>query len=192
MFLWSSLLTRYVTTTFVPVHKDGQQANSRLPIFKFFEQPLNNLAQIGLCLSRAAAMVINFNLVLVWIPMCKYTLTKLAVIAVKYNNKQKVVLESLISPDSSSGLITNQLLDHARSGSMSLARGGNVKASNPSMLRILVRKIKLIVNKINFRINHLSCTLKIRAVDSFLIAVDHSTTLHTISATTITLASGKF
>ncbi|KAG9510581.1 NADPH oxidase 4, partial [Fragariocoptes setiger] len=46
---------------------------------------LYRMLSIGLCTSRAAAMVINVNLLLVWLPMCKYCLTN--IVSVWFNRK---------------------------------------------------------------------------------------------------------
>lgn len=113
--------------------------------------------QVGLCFSRAAAMVINFNLLLVWLPMCKYTLTRVAYAA-------NVSLQRLKQQDQ----------QEASSARMESPR-----------LRLRSCLISLAA-----RAGKLARLAKMGALNCCLIAADNCTYLHTICATTITIASG--
>lgn len=110
--------------------------------------------QVGLCFSRAAAMVINFNLLLVWLPMCKYTLTRVAYAA-------NVSLQRLKQQQTISAQMGSPRL-RLRSCLVSLAA----------------------------RAGKLARLAKMGALNCCLIAADNCTYLHTICATTITIASG--
>jgi hypothetical protein len=144
-------------------------------------------------------MVINFNLILVWIPMCKYTLTKLAVIACEHNQKQRMRLTYLVSRRGLSSPFKGHSKDSPQKDAThqivqmnAFYQNDDNSSPNRLSLRVIVEKLKMIVDHANLRIQLFVCKSKIKAINSFLIAVDHSTSLHTISATTITLASGKF
>lgn len=137
-------------------------------------------------------MVINFNLLLVWLPMCKYTLTKLACLAGKVSSRQRSRLQSLASweePQSSNQLAEITCATCPNVNHHQVAKFG--QKSNLSMKRLAL-KLKWSINKAIRRINYWFCMVKIYSIDTFLIAVDHATSLHTICATTITLASGRF
>lgn len=149
-------------------------------------------------------MVINFNLALVWIPMCKYTLTKLAVMACRLNSRQKNQLSRLVSSFCSSSVnakaCVGEQASNARSSPIALpivlsnkAVDLNAKKSHGfrSASSHVAKKLMILAGRLKFRIKCRLCELKIDTINSFLVAVDHATSLHTISATTITLASGK-
>lgn len=132
------------------------------------------MKQIGLCFSRAAAMVINFNLILVWMPMCKYFLTWIAYLAnnsVRYQRSQQQRLRNL---ESSQDRMEKQ------------------HPVNHSILVSLFKKCRISVRRTNSRVQLWLCWAKIKSTNSFLVAVDHCKSLHTICATTITVASGKY
>ena len=151
--------------------------------------------------SRAAAMVINFNLLLVWLPMCKYTLTRLAVFAFRSASKEKEKLHRLttssaagrqdqvhVAGKTSSPLDLTHRTDRSQLACYNEFRtGDNQKPAIGCSAEQLKWSIGLAVRKIK----HALCLLKIKSIGSFLIAVDHCTSLHTICATTITIASGE-
>lgn len=56
----------------------------------------------------------------------------------------------------------------------------------------LKREFKFTLNEFILRTNIWLIKVKINFINSFLIAVDHCKSLHTICATTITIASSKF
>lgn len=115
-------------------------------------------------------MVINFNLLLVWLPMCKYSLTKLACTG---SNSMKIYkLRHLELVTSMESYDEPQLMG----------------INSYDMLGRLKRKFNLTIMKFKFRL----IEAKINTIKSFLVAVDHCKYLHTICATTITLASGKY
>lgn len=130
--------------------------------------------------------------------MCKYTLTRLAVTACGYNHRQKIKLNYLISSKGLPSSVTgHEVVDQQKDAAFQVVpfempyRSDDNNALNRSILYDLAKKFKVIAIQANLRVKHSICKLKIKAINSFLIAVDHSTSLHTISATTITLASGK-
>lgn len=120
-------------------------------------------------------MVINFNLMLVWIPMCKYTLTRLAYWATKSLQHLKALRQSQrLQPQ--------------------LAYGAPEIRQPTTKLKAcyLASKLKaLLIIVIHRRFGELVCSAKLNALNSILLAADNCTSLHTICATTITIASGE-
>lgn len=120
-------------------------------------------------------MVINFNLMLVWIPMCKYTLTRLAYWATKtlrhlrtLRQRQRLQL-SRASPETTQS-----------QAQFASPRVNSLAARLKALLIIVIRPF-----------GELVCSAKWNALNSLLLAADHCTSLHTICATTITIASGE-
>lgn len=134
------------------------------------------LIQIGLCLSRAAAMVINFNLLLVWLPMCKYSLTRLACLANHSLRRQRESLARL-----------ERDLQTQPNAHLLIISGQNCDADTNRTLR----KLKSSITRAYWQLCRWCLQIKAESTNSFLIAVDHCKSLHTICATTITIASGK-
>lgn len=143
-------------------------------------------------------MVINFNLLLVWLPMCKYSLTRLACLAINsirrqreqdMNERRETILNQIIS----------STLPQPPSSFETLKHG--VKLSNEqqqqqyplkfSTNNKLFKKFKTSVEAAFKQLDKWFRISKLNFINSFLIAVDHCKSLHTISATTITIASGK-
>mgnify|MGYP000858204981 CR=1 FL=1 len=120
-------------------------------------------------------MVINFNLMLVWIPMCKYSLTRLTFLANGSLRYFRLKREHLIQTSPSLAM-----KDEAISGEL----------TNSKLERISWKFKRTVMDAIR-QLRHLVNSAKFSATKSFLIAVDHCTSLHTICATTITIASGK-
>lgn len=157
---------------------------------------LNCVQQVGLCFSRAAAMIINFNLLLVWIPMCKYSLTSLAFRAnnllnrlkrVK-NERQKGKLAAASYPPSI--LIDLSLTKQQHHPDLSKCHK-LYQPKKPSKLSSFESKFKKSLADAFDQLASWLYEAKLNFINSFLIAVDHCTSLHTICATTITIASGK-
>lgn len=131
-------------------------------------------------------MVINFNLLLVWLPMCKYTLTRLASIATgslrryrrEYQNEQQKQLQ-IVSVIRSDREIRHRFL----------TPNDDFK-SHPNY-QTTIEKIYVTAKMSVARLNKLFCTIKIRSIGGFVIAVDHCKYLHTTVATTITIAAGE-
>lgn len=140
--------------------------------------------QAGLCFSRAAAMVINFNLLLVWLPMCKYSLTRLAYLGNRSLNLLKEKHNKLISP-TSLAVIELSTANNNDNSLTSIAKNHNNK------LPQFKEEFKFILNEFILRTNIWFLEIKINSINNFLLAVDHCKSLHTICATTITIASGK-
>lgn len=156
------------------------------------------LKQVGLCLSRAAAMVINFNLLLVWLPMCKYTLTRLACMASGASSRQRHKLRELerspLAPTNHSTFAnTFNHQSQRTSNDPHPHQVVTMPRDNDSPLKVrLLTKLKWSANRTVWRFQYCFCLAKMNYINSFLVAVDHCTSLHTICATTITLASSKF
>lgn len=162
------------------------------------KSPLRTLCvqQVGLCFSRAAAMIINFNLLLVWIPMCKYSLTRLAFRANNLSNRlkrarnqrQKDKLAAVAS--SSPPVLIDLSLTKQHHPDLSICH----KLYQPkkhTKLSSFERKFKQSLVDAFDQLGGWLYEAKLNFINSFLIAVDHCTSLHTICATTITIASGK-
>lgn len=135
---------------------------------------------MGLCLSRAAAMVINFNLLLVWLPMCKYSLTRLACLA---NYSLRHYKHTLVRHTNQS-----EFCDTSREHTRTLPQSGD-SSLEPSHL--ILAKLKLAACQASLRLNQLIFAAKMNTFTAFSMAVDHCKALHTVCATTITIASGK-
>lgn len=141
-------------------------------------------------------MIINFNLLLVWLPMCKYSLTRLAFHANNLLNqlkrqqqgRQKKNLNELVIPLSSSVLIELPITKQAHQFNLN---HGLYRATKPTRFSCFRRKFKQSLADASNQFKSWICEAKLNFINSFLIAVDHCTPLHTICATTITIASGK-
>lgn len=140
--------------------------------------------QIGLCLSRAAAMVINFNLLLVWLPMCKYSLTRLACLASCSLRDQRHKLACRYRDRHCSARQEHILVD--------LPAPSSRKSSGPrALLGRAAVKLSKLVERACWQLWNCYYEAKVESTKSFLIAVDHCKSLHTICASTITIASGR-
>lgn len=121
-------------------------------------------------------MVINFNLLLVWLPMCKYTLTRAACAA---NALLRGPHEE--APKKSHHFAGAICIDapalHAAPAQSEATKTSRVARA----YREAARKMRAAM-----------LALKVHCVSVFLVAVDHCNSLHTICATTITIASGEF
>lgn len=112
-------------------------------------------------------MIINVNLLIVWVPMCKFSITKLAFVATnKYTE-----LRAKSSFDHS---LCEQVPKHASSGHQ------KAKFS-------LAQHVKRVVLGCKLR----ALQLQISALHNFVVAADNCKYLHFVCATTISLASGK-
>lgn len=140
-------------------------------------------------------MVINFNLLLVWLPMCKYSLTRLACLGINSIRRQR---EQDINEKRQTNL--NQIISLAPvnlNNNYALKNESNLCFDNSSTcceskLNRLFRKFKSSVEGTSEQLNKWFKISKLNFINSFLIAVDHCKSLHTICATTITIASGKW
>lgn len=123
-------------------------------------------------------MVINFNLLLVWLPMCKYSLTRLAYLGnIKLKGYKK---------------IHHQLGGYNDHCDKDLFMVSYSLDQKENFTQKLARKFKTSLQEaiLKFKIGFIE--IKINSINSFLIAVDHCKQLHTICATTITAASGEY
>lgn len=139
-------------------------------------------------------MVINFNLLLVWLPMCKYSLTRLACLGISSIRRQR---EQDINEKRQTNL--NQIISLAPvnlNNNYTLKNGSNLcfeqSSTCESKFNKLFRKFKTSVEAAFGQLNKWFKISKLNFINSFLIAVDHCKSLHTICATTITIASGKW
>lgn len=154
--------------------------------------------QVGLCFSRAAAMIINFNLLLVWLPMCKYSLTRLAFHANNLLNRlkceqqerQKKNLNNEVTSMPSSVLVDLPITKQNQSN-LNNQYYGLYRAKKQTQFSRFERKFRQSLADSFDQLKSWLCMAKLNFINSFLIAVDHCTPLHTICATTITIASGK-
>ena len=140
-------------------------------------------------------MVINFNLMLVWLPMCKYTLTRLASVACRSAQRQRRQLECLADLLNAGDANATKLREATASRyskqeikPSDLELGGKRQVEESALL---CKLFKWPVRRTILRVRCWLCAAKLNSINSFLVAVDHSTSLHTICATTITVASGK-
>lgn len=99
--------------------------------------------------------------------MCKYTLTRLTCILTRIAAYERHKLNESSLVDGGS-LVTNSLATKWR------------------------EKFDRFEHKLEQNIRFIISDAKIRSINSFLVAADHCTSLHTICATTITIASGEF
>lgn len=165
-------------------------------------------------------MVINFNLLLVWLPMCKYSLTRLSYLANNSMRHLKQILhqhyqEKLLPSTSSSsasdltaaaqklhqlGGLQLQVPPHRKQkeGDAVIVIDHIIRTASDKDKRKSSKRFHLLLSKVvnsaNGAIWQLQCwfyNAKLNSISSFLMAVDHCTSLHTICATTITIASGK-
>lgn len=141
-------------------------------------------------------MIINFNLLLVWLPMCKYSLTRLAFHANNLLNRlkreqqerQKKNLNEVMISQSSPVLIELPIAKQAHQFNLN---HGLYSPTKPTRFSCFRRKFKQSLAEASNQFKSWICEAKLNFINSFLIAVDHCTPLHTICATTITIASGK-
>lgn len=121
-------------------------------------------------------MVINFNLLLVWLPMCKYSLTKMASLATLNSMKQR----------------RRQQQQQQQQNQLQLKQVVEADSERrDSRWLLLLAKSKCFLQLASQRLDRCFFTAKTLSINSFLNTVDHCTSLHTICATTITIASGK-
>lgn len=127
--------------------------------------------------------------------MCKYTLTKLTCLASKISARERDKLQDrMLREGKPDDVIVGK--DTATCGpvavKLAVTNLDNNCVPKCNMQQLpLTSYLKRNIGKALGRLDCLIITFKIKSINSFLVAVDHCTSLHTICATTITLASGK-
>lgn len=138
-------------------------------------------------------MVINFNLLLVWLPMCRYSLTRLSCLAISSIRLQR---EQDIDEKRQANLnqiISSKVPSFQQPPTLNaLKNGGDSSVSKFNTNNKVFIKFKTSVGAAFKQFDEWFRISKLNFINSFLIAVDHCKSLHTICATTITIASGKY